>query len=427
ESAPTRRQFVQSTALVAGAGLSTQIITPAKAATPITGRIKIGLIGCGGRGTGATVQAMKADSRTELWAVADLFPEQIEKTQGVVKAEFGKDPQRIRLNDSRKFTGLDAHAKLLASDIDLVLIATPGGFRPYHLKAAVAAGKHIFCEKPMAVDPHGIRLVIEAVAEAKEKNLAIRAGFNMRFQPAYREAIRRIRDGEIGEIRSVYSTRMSSRLARFDGIRKPEQGDLEYQLRNWHYFNWLSGDLILEISVHSIDKMAWIMGDKAPTRVIASGARHQQTLGDIWDQFDVTYEYENGLVAILKTRYLTGCHNEHKDLVIGTKGTCELGWGTATIRGENSWRYKGPKVSSHQIEHDELYADLRQGIVPNDGDRMVNSTLMGIAGRMSAYTGKAVTWKQALESKLKTMPDKLDWDMKFPEPVPAQPGKTRLI
>jgi len=427
ETAPTRRQFVQSSALAAGAGLSSQIIAPAKAATPITGRIKIGLIGCGGRGTGATVQAMKADSRTELWAVADLFPEQIEKTQGVVKAEFEKDPQRIRLNDSRKFTGLDAYAKLLASGIDLVLIATPGGFRPYHLKAAVAAGKHIFCEKPMAVDPHGLRLVIEAVAEAKRKNLAIRAGFNMRFQPAYREAIRRIRDGAIGEIRSVYSTRMSSRLARFDGIRKPDQGDLEYQLRNWHYFNWLSGDLILEISVHSIDKMAWIMGDIAPARVIASGARHQQTLGDIWDQFDVTYEYENGLVAILKTRYLTGCHNEHKDLVIGTKGTCELGWGTATIRGENSWRYKGPKVSSHQIEHDELYADLRQGIVPNDGDRMVNSTLMGIAGRMSAYTGKAVTWKQALESKLKTMPDQLDWDMKLPEPVPAQPGKTRLI
>lgn len=427
DSSPNRRQFVQTSAAVVGAGMSSQIISSTKAADPVTGRIKVGLIGCGGRGTGATVQAMKADSRVELWALADVFPEQIEKTEGVVKAEFEKDSQRIRLNDARKFTGLDAYAKILNTDIDLVLIATPGGFRPYHIQAAVEAGKHIFCEKPMAVDPHGIRVVINAVAEAKRKNLAIRAGFNMRFQPAYREAIKRIRDGAIGEIRSVYSTRMSSRLSRFDGVRKPGQGDLEYQLRNWHYFNWLSGDLIMEITVHSVDKIAWIMGDVAPARVVASGARHQQTVGDIWDQFDVTYEYDNGLVAILKTRYLTGCHNEHKDLVIGSKGTCEFGWGTATIRGENSWRYKGPKVSSHQIEHDELYADLRQGIIPNDGDRMVNSTLMGIAGRMSAYTGKAVTWKQALESKLKTMPDNLNWDMDLPAPVIPEPGRTKFI
>jgi len=423
----TRRQFVQTSAAAAvGAGLTSSALNQASA-VPLTGRIKVGLIGCGGRGTGATVQTMKADSRVELWALADIFPEQIEKTQSVVKVDFEKAPERIRLNDSRKFVGLEAYQQILQSGIDLVLIATPGGFRPYHLKAAVAAGKHIFCEKPMAVDPHGIRLVIEAVAEAKRKNLAIRAGFNMRFQPAYREAIRRIREGEIGEVRAVYASRMSSRLARFDGIRKPDQGDLEYQLRNWHYFNWLSGDLILEISVHSIDKMAWIMGDAAPTRVIASGARHQQSIGDIWDQFDVTYEYENGLVAILKTRYLNGCSNEHRDLVVGTKGTCELGWGSATIRGENSWRYKGPKVSSHQIEHDELYADLRQGIIPNDGDRMVNSTLMGIAGRMSAYTGKAVTWDQALRSKLKTMPDNLDWQMKLPVSSIPEPGKTKLI
>tara|TARA_Y100001934_G_scaffold283306_1_gene401999 strand:- start:968 stop:2257 length:1290 start_codon:yes stop_codon:yes gene_type:complete len=424
-SAPSRRQFVQTSAAVVGAGMSSQIITSAKAANPITGRIKVGLIGCGGRGTGATVQAMKADSRVELWALADVFPEQIEKTQGVVKAEM--DPRRVRLNDSRKFVGLDSYAKILQTDIDLVLIATPGGFRPYHIKAAVEAGKHIFCEKPMAVDPHGIRLVIDAVAEAKRKNLAIRAGFNMRFYPAYREAIKRIHAGAIGDIRNVYSTRMSNRLARFDGGRKPGQGDLEYQLRNWHYFNWLSGDLIMEITVHSVDKIAWIMGDVSPARVVASGARHQQTIGDIWDQFDVTYEYENGLVAILKTRYLSGCHNEHKDLIIGTKGTCELRSGQATIQGENSWRYKGPKVSSHQIEHDELYADLRQGIIPNDGDRMVNSTLMGIAGRMSAYTGRAITWKQALESKLKTMPDNLDWNMDLPEPVIPEPGKTRFI
>lgn len=428
-STPNRRDFVRNSTLAAvGTGLAANLVVPGRTnAAPVTGKIRIGLIGCGGRGTGATVQALNADSNVELWAMGDVFPEQIEKSRKNVQAQFEKDPVRVQVDPDRQFVGLDAYEKVLDSGIDLVLIATPGGFRPYHLRAAVAAGKHIFCEKPMAVDPHGIRIVMAAVKEAKRKKLALRAGFNMRFQPAYREAMKRIQDGDIGEIRSIYASRMSNRLARFDGIRKPDQSDLEYQLRNWHYFSWLSGDLILEITVHSIDKIAWAMNDIAPARVIASGARHQQTLGDIWDQFDVTYEYPNGVIAVLKTRYMTGCFNEHKDVIIGSKGRCELGWGSAKITGTTSWRYQGPKVSSHQVEHDELYADIRQGIIPNDGDRMANSTLMGIAGRMAAYTGREVTWEKALASKLKTMPDNVNWDMNIPNPEPARPGYTKLI
>jgi myo-inositol 2-dehydrogenase / D-chiro-inositol 1-dehydrogenase len=428
-SAPNRRDFVRNSTIAAvGTGLAANLVAPNRTnAAPVTGKIKIGLIGCGGRGTGATVQALNADSNVELWAMGDVFPEQIEKSRKTVQAQFEKDPVRVQVDPDRQFVGLDAYERVLDSGIDLVLIATPGGFRPYHLRAAVAAGKHIFCEKPMAVDPHGIRIVMEAVKEAKRKKLALRAGFNMRFQPAYREAMKRIQDGAIGDVRSIYASRMSNKLARFDGIRKPDQGDLEYQLRNWHYFSWLSGDLILEITVHSIDKIAWAMNDIAPARVIASGARHQQTLGDIWDQFDVTYEYPNGVIAVLKTRYMTGCFNEHKDVIVGSKGKCELGWGSAKITGATQWRYQGPKVSSHQVEHDELYADIRQGIIPNDGDRMANSTLMGIAGRMAAYTGREVTWEQALSSRLKTMPDKVNWDMKIPNPEPARPGYTKLI
>jgi predicted dehydrogenase len=428
-STPNRRDFVRNSTIAAvGTGLAANLVVPGRTnAAPVTGKIRIGLIGCGGRGTGATVQALNADSNVELWAMGDVFPEQIEKSRKNVQAQFENDPVRVQVDPDRQFVGLDAYEKVLDSGIDLVLIATPGGFRPYHLRAAVAAGKHIFCEKPMAVDPHGIRIVMAAVKEAKRKKLALRAGFNMRFQPAYREAMKRIQDGAIGEIRSIYASRMSNKLARFDGIRKPDQSDLEYQLRNWHYFSWLSGDLILEITVHSIDKIAWAMNDIAPARVIASGARHQQTLGDIWDQFDVTYEYPNGVIAVLKTRYMTGCFNEHKDVIIGSKGRCELGWGSAKITGATSWRYQGPKVSSHQVEHDELYADIRQGIIPNDGDRMANSTLMGIAGRMAAYTGREVTWEKALTSKLNTMPDEVNWDMKIPNPEPARPGYTKLI
>jgi len=421
----SRREFARRSG---GAAFTAGLALPSLAAAkPVTGKLRLGLIGCGGRGTGAAVQALKADSDTELWSMGDVFAPQIDKSLKVVETEFAKDPVRIQVDPDRRFTGLDAYQQVLSSGIDLVLIATPGGFRPYHLQAAVAAGKHIFCEKPMAVDPHGIRLVIEAVKEAKRRNLAIRAGFNMRFEPAYREAVRRVRDGAIGEIRAVYATRMSNRLKRFDGVRQPGWSDLEHQLRNWHYYSWLSGDLILEVSVHSIDKIAWILGDVAPDRIIASGARHQQEHGDIFDQFDVTYEYGTGMLAVLKTRYLTGCSNEHKDVIIGTRGRCELGWGSAKITGETRWRYDGAKVSSHQVEHDELFADLRQGAIPNDGDRMINSTLMGIAGRMSAYTGRELTWEQALGSKLRTMPEQLAWDMALPEPEPARPGFTRLI
>jgi len=279
----------------------------------------------------------------------------------------------------------------------------------------------------MAVDPTGIRSVIESVKVAKEKKLALRAGFNMRFEPAYQEAMKRVHGGDIGNIVSIYSTRMSNRLSRFSGERKPEWKDLEWQLRNWHHFLWLSGDLILEVSVHSVDKIAWAMNDEPPVRCMASGARQQQTVGDIWDQFDITYEWANGVMAILKTRYQDGCYNEHKDVIIGTKGRCELGQSTAQITGANPWRYTGPKPASHQIEHDVLFAEFRAGKIPNDGDRMVKSTLMGIMGRMSAYTGKEVTWDAALKSKLDTMPKNLSWDMKLDVPPPAVAGKTKLV
>jgi predicted dehydrogenase len=316
---------------------------------------------------------------------------------------------------------------VLACDVDLVCLATPGGFRPLHLKAAIEAGKHVFCEKPMAVDPAGVRMVMEAVKLAKQKNLAIRAGFSMRFEPGYREAIQRIRDGQIGDVLAVYSTRMQNPLTRFDGIRKEGQGDLEWQLRNWHYFSWLSGDYIMEITVHSVDKMAWVYGDVPPARCIASGARQQVKIGDVWDQFDVTYEWADGRMGFVKTRYQDGCSNSHDDLIIGTKGRAIFVGYDAKILGEKPWRYQGRKLSSHQVEHDELFAELRAGKIPNDGDRMAQSTLMGVMGTMSAYTGKEVTWEKALNSKLDTFPKNLSWDMKLPVGEVPVAGRTPLI
>jgi predicted dehydrogenase len=279
----------------------------------------------------------------------------------------------------------------------------------------------------MGIDPTGVRSVRESVKLAKEKNLALRAGFNMRFEPAYREAIQRIRDGQIGDVVAMYSTRLANRLTRFSGERKEGQGDLEWQLRNWHHFVWLSGDWIMEVSVHSVDKIAWVMGDVPPKRCVASGARQQQTLGNVWDQFDVTYEWEDGRIAVLKTRYQDGCYNDQSDTIIGTKGRCYFNGYKAHIVGEKPWKYEGPTLASHQVEHDELFADLRAGKIPNDGDRMAQSTLMGIMGRMSAYTGKDLTWEKALASKLDTMPKNLSWDMKLPVGEVPVSGRTPLI
>lgn len=418
----TRRQFLAASA-------ATTLAAPAflRAAAGRSDKLKLGLIGCGGRGTGAANQALAADSNTEMWAMGDVFPDKLNASRETLRKEFQKDPQRVKVADERMFTGLDSYQKVIASGVDVILLAAPGGFRPLHLRAAVDAGKHVFAEKPMGVCPAGVRSVRESVAIAKQKHLALRAGFSMRFIPAYREAMKRIHDGAIGEVLAIYSTRMSNRLSRFSGERKPGWGDLEWQLRNWHLFGWLSGDWIMEVTVHSVDKVIWAMKDVPPVACQASGARWQQTVGNVWDQFDVTYRWENGALAVLRTRYQDKCHNEHDDIIIGTKGRCQLRNETAQITGENPWRYAGPKLISHQVEHDELFADLRAGKIPNDGDRMANSTLMGIMGRMSAYTGKEVTWEHALNSKLDTFPKNLAWDMKLDVPPPAEPGKTPLI
>jgi myo-inositol 2-dehydrogenase/D-chiro-inositol 1-dehydrogenase len=427
---PTRREFLQQTSTAAaGLALGSALGFPhiARAVNVKTDKLKLGLIGCGGRGTGAANQALTADSNTELWALGDVFADKLETSEKSLAAQFKDQPGRVNVDDKRKFVGLDAYQKVIESGVDMVLLAAPGGFRPLHMRAAVDAGKHLFVEKPMGVCPTGVRSVRESVEIAKRKGLAVRQGFAMRYDPAYREAMKRVHDGAIGDVVAIYSTRMSNRLSRFDGSRKPEWGDLEWQLRNWHLFLWLSGDWIMEVSVHSVDKILWAMKDVPPVKCHASGGRWQQTVGNVWDQFDVTYQWENGVIAVLKTRYMDKCHNQHDDVIIGTKGKCHLRSPAAEITGANPWKYTGPKLAMHQVEHDELFAELRAGKIPNDGDAMAQSTLAGVMGRMSAYTGKEVTWEQALNSKLDTMPKDLRWDMKLAVPPPAVPGTTPLI
>jgi predicted dehydrogenase len=315
--------------------------------------------------------------------------------------------------------------------VDVVLLAAPGGFRPLHLKAAIDAGKHVFCEKPMAVDGPGLRKVIAAVELAKKNKLAIRAGLCLRFEPAFQEAMQRIHDGAVGDLLAVNAMQMGSTLsAKFNGQRKPGWGDLEWQMRNWSNFSWLSGDWMMEVACHEVDKMAWVMRDVPPVKCVATGGRATPMFGNVFDHFDVLYEYADTTPSILKTRYQDGCFGDYRQLIIGSKGRCTMmGWNTVTITGPNAWRSKKPKEGTPGVfdaEHITLFQAIRAGNPPNDGDRMVKSVLMSMMGRMSAYTGQEITWDMAMNSKEDTMPANLSWDMKLPEPELPIPGITKF-
>jgi predicted dehydrogenase len=298
-----------------------------------------------------------------------------------------------------------------------------------HLKAAIDAGKHVFCEKPMAVDGPGIRKVIEAVEIAKKKRLAIRAGLCFRFEPVFQETFKRIHDGAIGDIMAIYATRMGGSLsAKFNGQRKEGWGDLEWQIRNWSNFSWISGDWPMEVACHEIDKIAWAMKDVPPVKCVANGGRAQPAFGNVFDHFDVTYEWPDALTGIMKTRFEDNCSGEYRHILVGTKGRCLLGWNAATITGQNPWKAKPkPGASMYDLEHRALFAELRAGNPPNDGDRMVKSVLMSLMGRMSAYTGKEITWDMAMNSKQDTMPANLSWDMKLPVGELPVPGITPFV
>ena len=414
----SRRSFLQTSSAFLAAGTVAGLSLARSSHAAGSDVIKIGLIGCGGRGSGAVVNALGADPSTRLVAMGDAFADMLEGSLRNLKAsQFGG---RVTVDRDHCFVGLDAYQKVVQSDVDVVLLAAPGGFRPLHLKAAVDAGKHVFCEKPMAVDGPGLRKVIEAVAVAKKKSLAIRAGLCFRFEPAFQEAFRRIHDGDIGNIQAIYATRMGESLsAKFNGQRKPSWGDLEWQMRNWSNFLWLSGDWMMEVACHEVDKLAWAMRDVPPLKCVASGGRAQPTFGNVFDHFDVTYEYADSTPAIMKTRYQDNCFGDYRHLIIGSKGRCVLTYHTAAITGPNKWYSKRPMPgypTMYDIEHQTLFAGLRAGNPPNDGDRMIKSVLMSMMGRMSAYTGQEITWDMAMNSKEDTMPTELSWNMKLPRP-----------
>ena len=427
----TRRDFVKKsgTTLLAGT-LGFNIVK----ANPYKHRInsetlKVGLIGCGGRGTGAALQATKAEDNVVLTAMADIFPDKLETS---LKNLMVENPTKILVDEGHKFVGFDAYKQLLASDVDVVLLATPPSFRPGHLAAAVEAGKHIFCEKPVAVDAPGIRSVLATAKRAKEKGLALMSGFCWRHDIPKIETYNQFMGGEIGDIHTIYNTYNTGALW-FRDV-KPDWTDFETTMRNWLYYNWLSGDHIVEQAIHSLDLMSWAMGDVLPISAVGTGGRQSRTeekYGNVFDHFSVIYDYGNGKRGFHISRQQEDCSRAYSIDAMGESGRAAIDvFRKHEVHGKSgSWEWKGDKSNMYQNEHNTLFASIRNNDPYFDGIRMTNSTMLAIWGRMVAYTGKSLTWEEALNSEEVLGPKlgEYGWDLKWPLKDVAKPGKTPFV
>jgi myo-inositol 2-dehydrogenase/D-chiro-inositol 1-dehydrogenase len=429
----SRRRFLQASAAAAAPlAIGREVRAFAARESPRFGRgdeIRVGLVGCGGRGTGAASQALAADTGTVLVAVADAFEDRV---AGCLESlEQGLEPEakaRVRVAPERRFVGFDAYRELVDCGVDVVLLATPPAFRPEHLAYAVAQGKHVFCEKPVAVDAPGVRSVIASAEAARAKALSLVVGFCWRYNVRHRELYARVADGAIGDLRAFYSTYLTGPLGKHP--RQPGWSDMEWQLRNWPHMLWLSGDHIVEQAVHSLDKMAWAFGDRPPILVMAVGgrqAREGAESGNIYDHFGCTFEYPGGAKGFHLCRQIENCPSDNNDHLLGEKGTATIkGWEPLhAIEGEHAWRYEGPGNDMYQQEHDELFAAIRAGEPINDGVQGAHSTLLAIMAREAAYTGATITWEQALASQEKLGPESYAWGPVDLRAVPI-PGRTRF-
>ena len=392
---PNRRQFLKHSA-AAGIGVAALSHIPAVHAAG-NDVLKIGLIGCGGRGTGAAAQALSADENCQLTALGDMFQDRLDSSLENLKKQEDV-AKKIDVPPERRFVGWDAYKHVLESGVDVVLLATPPHFRPLHLEAAVKANKHIFAEKPVAVDAPGVRRVLAACEEAKQKKLSVVSGLCLRYGYNFQETVQRLHDGAIGELTTVYANDYRGPIWLKE--RQPDWTDMHYQMRNWYYYTWLSGDFNVEQHVHYLDVGAWILGGY-PETALGMGGRQVRTgpeYGNIYDHHSVIYEYANGARLISNTRQQANCKNDISSAVYGTKGKAEVSERRMEIKTDTTWKYAGQKNNIYQTEHDELFASIRKGQPINNGEYMSKSTLLAIMGRMATYTGKQVTWEQAFNS-----------------------------
>ncbi len=405
----SRRNFMKASSVAAVAG-TLGITSGAYAAG--SDEVKIALIGCGGRGTGAAVQALSTTAKVnvKLVAMADAFEERL---QGSLKSLL-KQPvaERMDVPKERQFVGLDAYQKAIDCGVDMVLLCTPPGFRPAMFEAAVAAGKHVFMEKPVATDGPGVRHILETNKIAKEKGLLVAVGHHMRHEATYKEMVKQVQDGVVGEIQFLRAYFDSSGV--WNRPRKPGQTEMEHQINNWYYFTWLSGDHIVEQHVHDLDICNWIMKGH-PVEAQGTGGRQVRIgkeYGEIFDHHSIQFTYADGTKMFSECRHIPGCWNSFSQHAHGTKGVAHLIGHHMTeleLKGQKPQRRKrGP--DGHQVEHDDLFNALIAGRSYNEADYGASSTMTAILGRMASYSGKLVTWDKAINSKFSLAPSKISWD-----------------
>ncbi|MCG2587500.1 Gfo/Idh/MocA family protein [Rhodohalobacter sulfatireducens] len=369
--------------------------------------IRAGLVGCGGRGTGAAINFLDAGPNLEIVALGDVFQDQLDKCRDNLKRGRG-----VEVADENCFIGFDAYQKVIDSDVDVVLFATPPHFRPQHVKAAIEAGKHVFQEKPVAVDPVGARIMMETTQKAIDKKLNMVSGTALRYSKDYIETHKRVSEGMIGEIIGGQAVRNGGALWWVE--RKPEWTDLEYMLRNWGNFTWLSGDHITEQHIHHLDLINWHIG-KNPVRAYGYGGRQQRISGDQFDYFSIVYEYENGIKVHGATRQINNAESGRIEMIKGTKGYADCGGTIYDYNGNILWEYPYPDANETNSEwevtdpfvqeHVELITGIRTDKYVNDSELQVNSTRMAIMGRMAAYTGDEITWDEILNSDMRLGPE----------------------
>jgi len=424
----SRREFVKTSTLAASGSIAGAVSLCSAVHVVGDDTLRVGLIGCGGRGTGAATQALMADNRVKLIAMADAFEDRLQLSLKSLNKIEGLE-SKIDVPPERQFVGFDAYKKVMASDVDVVLLTTPPHFRPLHLQAAIAAGKHVFAEKPCAVDTIGVHSVLRSCEEAKKKNLAVVSGLCLRYHTPYREAVRRIQDGVIGDVRTLLANDYRGPI--WVKPRQPEWTDMHWQMQNWYYFTWLSGDFNVEQHVHNLDLCAWAMGDEYPVKAIGMGGREVRKgvdYGNIFDHHSVVYEYANGARLISNTRQIEGCKSDISVTVLGSKGTALLTERRNGVRisAQSDWSYSGEEKNLYQVEHDELFASIRAGKPINNGEYMAKSTLLAIMGRMATYTGQEITWDMAWNSTEDLSPPRYEWG-EIATPEVAVPGVTRYV
>ena len=431
--AVSRRHFLQtgSSALM-GATLLGALPLERSAHAAGSDLLKIALVGCGGRGTGAASQALSTAGATKLVALADVRPEQLEKGLNALK---GKHEDQVAVPPEHQFTDFDGYQKAIAL-ADVVILASSPGFRPIHFEEAGRQGKHVFMEKPVATDAPGIRRVLAAAEEAKRKNLKVGVGLQRRHHAAYLETVKRIQDGAVGDIMLLRAYWDGGSR---DGVeRLPGETEMHYQIRNWYYFTWLSGDHIVEQHVHNLDVVNWIKGAH-PVRGQGMGGRQVRNAkrhGQIFDHHFVEFEYADGTRMLSQCRQIPGCWPTVSEHVQGTKGSADLLSTGFIIKGANPWRYpkKKTQADAYQQEHDDLFAAIRNDQPYNEAELGANATMTAILGRMCTYSGQQIAWEDAFNSKIELLPKTFSWEAEPPVlpdangfyPV-AMPGRTVCV